>query len=203
MAESRISIWNKALGWIGTRIVASEQENTQEAIQCRLYWDSARRQVLRDFPWNFAQRRASLAEIPLPDGWEGEYTHAYALPDDCIQVRAAISPCMGRLPGRQSRHYRIVLDKASNRKALLTNIPAAILEYTADVADTILFDDSFMHLLTRKLAALIAVPLLKNNPPKVNELELLYQAAIPPARQANTEEEYTRPAPDSWLAIRG
>ena len=56
-----LQVWNMALGWVGTRTVAAENENTQEAVQCRLFWDNARRQVLRDFPWNFARRRARLA----------------------------------------------------------------------------------------------------------------------------------------------
>ena len=69
MTISQISIWNRALGFLGTRTVASERENTPEALQCRLYWDSARRQTLRDFPWNFAQRRSWLARLPLPEGF--------------------------------------------------------------------------------------------------------------------------------------
>ena len=50
MTISQISILNRALGFLGTRTVASELENTHEDLQCRLYWDSARRQTLRDFP---------------------------------------------------------------------------------------------------------------------------------------------------------
>ena len=50
MTISQISILNRALDFLGTRTVASERENTPEALQCRLYWDSARRQTLRDFP---------------------------------------------------------------------------------------------------------------------------------------------------------
>ena len=86
MTISQISVWNRALGFLGTRSVASEQENTPEALQCRLYWDSARRQVLRDFPWSFAQRRAWMALVPLPEGFAPEFRFAYALPDDCLKV---------------------------------------------------------------------------------------------------------------------
>lgn len=80
MTISQITVWNRALGFLGTRAVASEQENTPEALHCRLYWDSARRQVLRDFPWSFAQRRAWLARMPLPSGFEQEFSFAYACP---------------------------------------------------------------------------------------------------------------------------
>ena len=66
MTISQIDVWNRALGFLGARSVASERENTPEVLQCRLYWDSARRQVLRDFPWSFAKRRAWLALQALP-----------------------------------------------------------------------------------------------------------------------------------------
>ena len=78
MTITQISVWNRALGFLGTRSVASEQENTPEALQCRLYWDSARRQVLRDFPWSFAQRRAWMALVPLPEGFAPEFRFAYS-----------------------------------------------------------------------------------------------------------------------------
>ena len=65
---TQIAIWNRALGFLGARGVAAEDENTPEALQCRLYWDSARRQALRDYPWAFAQRRAWLARVALPLG---------------------------------------------------------------------------------------------------------------------------------------
>ena len=46
---TQIAIWNRALGFLGARSIAAEDENTPEALQCRLYWDSARRQALRDY----------------------------------------------------------------------------------------------------------------------------------------------------------
>ena len=76
MTLNQINIWNRALGFLGARGVAAEQENTPEALQCRLYWDTARRQVLRDFPWNFAQRRVWLAPQALPEGFAPEFRYA-------------------------------------------------------------------------------------------------------------------------------
>lgn len=198
---SKIAIWNMALGWVGTRTVASETEHTQEAIQCGLYWDNARRQTLRDYPWGFAMARAFPAEIPVPQGWD-EYPHAYALPDDCLKALTLRTPDMPRVPRRQSAYLRIVLDKHGGRTVLLTDVARPVLQYTADVDNPELFDDLFIDVLARKLAAMIAVPLLKNNTAKVNELEQLYRAAIPAARNADAAETYERDAPDSWLCAR-
>lgn len=196
MTISQISIWNRALGFLGTRTVASERENTPEALQCRLYWDSARRQVLRDFPWSFAQRRAWLARLPLPDGFAPEFRFAYALPDNCLKAHEV------RHEGLTPRPFSLAQNAAAASSLLVTNAARALLLYTEDVQNSRLFDDLFAHMLARKLAALIVVPLLKNNHQKVAELEELYNQSLPQARQATASERREAPAADAWLDAR-
>lgn len=193
---SQMAIWNRALGFLGTRSVASERENTPEAIQCRLYWDNARRQVLRDFPWPFAQRRDWLARLPLPDGYELEYRYAYALPENCLKAHEV------RHEGRHKRPFALARHAESERTMLLTSAARALLLYTEDVSNCQIFDDLFAHMLSRKLAALVAVSLLKNNTSKINELEQLYAASLPQARQAAMSEGLEPPLRDSWLDAR-
>ncbi len=202
---SKISIWNMALGFIGTRTVASEDERNLEAIQCSLYWDSARRQALRDYPWNFAQRRAWLAQIPMLDGYEQQYAYAYAVPEDML-LALRIYPhgkdyeIHGDL---ESGRFIIAYDKSSKHPAILTNAHEALLSYTADIEDPSIFDDLFAYMLARKLAALVAISLLKNNSAKVQELEQLYRAAIPNAMQANAREGREAEKMDTWILARG
>ena len=57
-------------------------------------------------------------------------------------------------------------------------------------------------MLARKLAALIATPLLKGSGQKVGELEQLYAASIPPAQRAAASERNDRLAEDPWIASR-
>lgn len=192
-----MTIWNMALGWLGARTIASQDENTQEAVQCRLFWDSARRQTLRDYPWNFAQRRAWLAEIPVPEGWELQYRHAYALPQDCVKAARVLEE------GRRETRFVLGYDPAQGRGVLLSSAVSALLCYTADMPDISLGDDNFAHVLARRLAALAAVPLLKNNQSKVQELEQLYRAAIPNAVEADAGEGREEEKPDAWIAARG
>ncbi|WP_304679895.1 hypothetical protein [uncultured Desulfovibrio sp.] len=199
MTISQISIWNRALGFLGTRNVASERENTPEALQCRLYWDSARRQVLRDFPWSFAQRRVWLARLPLPEGFEREFRFAYALPDDCLKVHEVRHEGIAPRPFSLARN---MADAAGSGAFLATDAARALLLYTGDVRNSRLFDDLFAHMLSRKLAALIAVPLLKNNSQKVGELEKLYTESLPQARQATASERRESAPDDAWLTAR-
>lgn len=196
MTITQISIWNHALGFLGARSVASERENTPEAIQCRLYWDSARRQVLRDFPWSFAQRRAWLGRMPLPPGFEAEFRFAYAVPRDCLKAHEV------RHEGIGPRPFALAQDGEGAAACLLTDASRALLLYTADVRQSGLFDDLFAHTLARRLAALVAVPLLKNNSQKVAELEKLYAESLPRARQAAASEQRGSRVDDAWLAAR-
>lgn len=196
MTISQISIWNRALGFLGTRSVASERENTPEALQCRLYWDSARRQVLRDFPWSFAQRRGWLARVPLPAGFEHEFRFAYALPENCLKAHEV------RHEGIAARPFCLGRSETGDAPLLATDAARALLLYTEDVRNSRLFDDLFAHMLSRKLAAQVAVPLLKSNAQKVGELEQLYAASLQQARQAAASEQRSGLSPDPWLAAR-
>lgn len=85
---------------------------------------------------------------------------------------------------------------------LLTDASRALLLYTEDVQNSRLFDDLFAHTLARKLAALVAVPLLKNNSRKAVELEQLYAESLPAARLASATEGQKNASPDPWIASR-
>ena len=183
-----------ALGFIGTRTVASESERTPEAIQCALFWDSARRAALRDYPWNFAQCRARLAETILPEVRAGDWGYAYALPDRCLKIHQLWSG------GRRARFLPVY---EAERPIILSDGAEAMADYTRDVTETSRWDDAFCGVMARRLACLICVPLLKNNAGKVQELEGLYRAALPEAMQADASEREQRAEPDAWLLARG
>ena len=186
---TQIAIWNRALGFLGARSIAAEDENTPEALQCRLYWDSARRQALRDYPWAFAQRRAWLARVALPAGFEQEYRFAYALPGACLKAHEV------RHEGLLPRPFCLARDPAGDATILLTSASRALLLYTEDVRHCHQFDDLFAHMLARKLACLLAAPLLKSNSQKIVELEQLYSASLPQARQSDASEAVPCPCP--------
>ncbi len=199
---SKLGIWNMALGFIGTRTIASESEKTLEAVQCGIYWDSARRGALRDYPWGFAQRRAWLANVKLPNEYAHQYAYAYAVPDDMLHA-LRIYPSGRDLNDVDCGRFIIVYNAESKQPIILTNTEQALLSYTADIEDSSIFDDLFAYMLARKLAALIAVALLKNNTAKVQELEQLYRAAIPNAIQASAREGFEQVNSDPWILARG
>ena len=191
-----IDIFNMALGFIGTRTIASANEHTPEAAQCSLYWDRARRAALRDFPYRFAVRRVVLAEKVMPDVYAQEWRHAYAVPDQCLKVHAIHDSCNHRC----ERLFRMESD--TEGLLVLCNVPQAMATCTFDVKDVTRWDDLFVMAMARKLACLIVVPLLKNNSGKVQELEQLYQMAIPKSDAQDASESKDKEPPDMWLLAR-
>jgi len=101
-----------------------------------------------------------------------------------------------------SRPFCLAQNAAGDGSLLLTDAARALALYTEDVRNSRLFDDLFAHMLSRKLAALIAAPLLKGSSQKAAELEQLYADSLPPARSAAASERSDRPTEDPWIAAR-
>ncbi len=192
-----IQIWNQALGAIGARTVASETENTPEVIQCKLYWDTARREALRDFPWSFAQARSRLASIPLPEVYMNDWSHAYSIPFGCIKL-------LGVFPqgNRMGSHPFVLTGGNEGNTMILSDVPQAIADYISDVTDVSRWDELFCRILTLKLAMCLVTPLLKGNTSKLTELESLYKQVLPCAQAATASEGKRKTPPDTWLLQR-
>lgn len=192
-SASKIDIFNMALGFIGTRTIASASENTPEAIQCNLYWDRARRSALRDYPYSFALRREKLAARQPESVYAPRWQYAYGIPDGCLKVHALVN-------GRERQAF--CLESDAQGAVLLCNLSPCIALMTFDVEDVSRFDELFALAMARKLACLVAVPLLKNNQAKMQELEALYARAVPKSEGQDASERVEDKQPDSWLLAR-
>lgn len=159
-----------ALGFIGTRAVAGPSERTPEARQCELYWDRARRAALRDFPYPFSKRRIRLARLEVSAVDLAEWSYAYAVPVEALKV----------LSVGDGAKYELM--QGQNGTAIYTDVADAVAVCVVDVEDMALWDELFIMAMAYRLAMLIAVPLLKNNPQKIQELAALYQQALPSAQ---------------------
>lgn len=208
---SRLDIYNMALGFIGSRTVGSPNEQTNEAIQCELYWDRARRAALRDFPYNFSVQRIQLASKAVPDVYcskrvlsDGStflepvtWRNCYAWPQKTLRLLGISSLHASAFP---TRDYRV--ETYGREKVILTNVPEAQADVIIDQDDISLWDELFVNAMARKLACLIAVPILKNNQQKLKELEELYQGAVPRTDGINSSEHREHERPDTWLLAR-
>lgn len=194
---SKITIWNMALGFLGTRTLSSETDQCLEAIQCNLFWDHARRMTLQAYPFQFAQKKMLLAEKILPEEYKNIWHYAYSIPYNCLNAQAITDTNNFY----EQKFFEIILSQ-NEEKMLLCDISPCYLYFTEDVTNTELFDDLFINALAYKLASLIAIPLLKNNSAKIQELTQLYEMAIPKAVQSNARQQKEKPYADEWLMAR-
>lgn len=68
MPANKLTIANQALQKIGSRAIASFiEEGSNEAVAINLVWYDVLKEVLSEFPWTFAQKRAALVPVVPAD----------------------------------------------------------------------------------------------------------------------------------------
>lgn len=192
MLGGRLAICNMALGFVGERLLASLNERTPEALYCKLYYDTARKSVLREFPWSFATMRIYPGECAPPPGYEDK--RAYLMPPDVIKVTSI----------RDGADYE--LRATEQGICLVCGEEDVWAEVIFDQRDEGLFPEDFGLALAYKLALLIATPLLKNNPQKIQELARLYESLLPSlyghAASEGRRQKAARIMETDWIEAR-
>jgi hypothetical protein len=177
---NKVQICNIALQNLGATKITSITENTVEAIECNLRYDTARRALLAMHPWNFAIRRALLnANVSAP---AFNYGYAYTLPSDFLAL------VMTRLEEQyQSQGSRAVnttqyvedvvtyvgVDKYRIEGGNLISYNSDVgIIYIADVEDEQSSSPHFVDLLGRYLAAQIAYKITGNMAERNAQMEI-------------------------------
>lgn len=154
---AKMDIVNLALANLSREPIQSLSEPNAEAFQIRVHWETALASILRDHPWGFAMRRKPLAALA---GTPVGFSHAYAYPEDCIQARRVLpAGGSGSPPGRAAHPFEIGRSLDGRHKAILTDLPAAALEYTTRLVPCEEFDPQFAVALAWRLAAEISLAL--------------------------------------------
>ena len=182
---SQVEICNIALNHLGTKTIASINENTEQAVRCNLVWNSIRDTVLRDHPWGFArtvETLSLLSDESIP-GWD----YLYAYPTNCIKIRKIYADPNDYNP--LPTEYREFKSPDTNQKSLATNITPAYCEYTYKVTDTTQYDSKFVEAFGYRLAAELAKVLTANFDLSVKMLQI-YSATISDAKRLDQEEEH-------------
>jgi hypothetical protein len=201
MARSEVSICNVALGRLAiSNEIASLTEQSNEAVQCRRFYETTRDRVLTEAPWNFASRRSSLANVGTPpDGWG----YRYRYPNDCLQARKIINPASRSPAADQRIPFAVMEDQDNAGKVIVTDEANAVLEYTLRVTDTTLFSPGFDSALAWALAAEIGGP-LKADVKWIQLAEQRYAMALMQAWANSANEGQEDTAQDSeFVRARG
>ena len=81
---SVVNMCNSALNLLGASTISALTDDTKNARLCNQRYEPVRNRVFRSHAWNCLHKRVQLAQnstAPVV-----EYSHAYALPSDCLRV---------------------------------------------------------------------------------------------------------------------
>lgn len=186
MAQSTVDVCNSALQRLGAASLTSLGDNSREARQCNIAFDSNRRAELRKNIWNFSIKRVQLApDAAAPDF---DYTYQFTLPSDCIRVLLTNDTDLDW--------------KLEGRKILTNRSDVLNLRYVADITDVSQWDPAFYDVVSVSLA-IDMCEALTNSTNKRVALGNDYKEAIAAARQVNALEQLpVEPPMDSFLVAR-
>ena len=79
-----LGIFNRALSELGAKRLASVDDTTPAATDCRDAWAIVRPELLAEHPWNFAKAYTTLSRTTETPAWR--YAYVYNLPADLISL---------------------------------------------------------------------------------------------------------------------
>lgn len=217
VVSSELDIWNLALTRVGHEPLSSLTEKGKSGDRCRLHYPVTRDTVLTAHPWNFAIRRAALAQLAFTPQFEFQYAHALPTVPFCLRVlrteweangysSAAVYGFAG-MHGYQPQtiEWRIetVSINGSGVRALLCNESEAKIEYIARIDDVALFSALFVDALAARLAAEVSMTLTDNQSLTKTMLDM-YTMKMAEARIMDAMEGSPRDVinTDGWLIAR-
>lgn len=138
---SVVDICNKALSLLGQSAITSLDDNTPEALACRIHFEPMLKRVLRGHRWNCVKSRAVLNRLLETPAFGFQYY--YQLPSKCLMALELDNGEYFEVEGRK----------------LLTDSPEANLHYIEFSADTTQFDAQLSDALSYELAGELAYPM--------------------------------------------
>ena len=148
-------ICNMALSMIGQGRIHDLDEESEQARQCKVYYDHIRKTLLSNFTWGFAHRFKRLVKV---EGTFPKWEYAYAYPENCLAVHMVYDQSEDQIKDDIYTEY----DTASiddGRKIILCDFPHAVCDYTANVTNADMFPTVFVTALAQFIAASLAIPL--------------------------------------------
>lgn len=165
---SVVQICNMALSHIGSEARVSSispPDGSVEAGHCATFYDTARTELLEPGNWNFALKRAALAQTTnLSTAW----AYAYVKPSDCQRALRVLRPNVTVTVFNQDSVSAHIDDSDSaafevEGEVIYSNEPDAVLLYTRDVIDTAKFPATFTSALSYLLASYLSGVVVKGN----------------------------------------
>jgi len=187
MATSNVQIANFALTMIDANSISSLTEETEEARKVNAVFEMTRDELLEEFPWPFAIKRASLALLATAPTYQ--YSYAYQIPTDCLRYL--------------DRKYPQWSHRIEEDGTFLTDSSTPNIRYIKKVTDPVVFSAGFASALASRLALALAYSIIGKQT-YIERLEVISTRIVLKAKTVQSQSSGTPRGIDdnTWLASR-
>ena len=195
MAENKLVVINAALRALGE----TEVENVQQSDAASSLddaWDDARRELLSDYYWPFAVKRATLvAASPVLTTEEAlEWDYAYDLPNDWLRTN--------ELSHSGDFRHGLIADWAFENNRILCDHTPVYIRYVFDNEELTSWDAKFDAAMAYQLA-LTSNLQITNSRALTADLDTLLTGKRYAARAKNARDQQPRQRPEgTWNKSR-
>jgi len=149
---SVIDICNSALNLLGASTISALTDDSKNARLCNQRYEPIRNRVFRSHAWNCLHKRIQLAQnstAPVV-----EYSHAYALPADCLRVL--------KIHNGTTDSIASALDYKLEGRNIVTDIGTVFIIYIALETDPNKYDAYLQESISHQIAADLAYAITNN-----------------------------------------
>ena len=164
-ALSEVDVLNAALLKIGADTITGIDDGSVNAERCKILYPPLRRAHLRMHHWNFAERRATLAQaLPAP---EFEFAFRYPLPPNALKLKEYNGTQVDT--SQFIEGFFIANRFKIEGREVFTNDGEVRIVYVADIDDPNLWDPLFYQAMVHLLGADLA-DAIPHDPAKAKNL---------------------------------
>lgn len=185
---SETDLFNSALGLVGANPIRSADDDSVSSAMCMRFYVPLRNGLFRSASWNFAEKRAQLAQLATPPAFE--FNYAYALPADCVRVWKYNG---GGVTSSAYTYYYPVgmryqpIFKIEGR-SLVSNDSQAYVVYSQKISNPAQWDPLFYQVVETWLASKLAAAIPKDMQKSTQLLNQAVQILLPFALAADGQE---------------
>lgn len=204
MTYSKNIISNMALAACGVNesIDDVDNENTNAAIQCRLFYDHIIALLHGVCEWDFALTEEQLVPVDYAQT-NNLWRFTYKYPTDCKLALRIQNPAV-RTPGQdQQIPFKVRNLTGGYGKVIMTDMENAVLEYNTLITDPALFNPQFAQAASLGIGAHIAAP-LRVDPSLMKLVQGNFSGWLAEAVNTKQREQTDDSEPDSeFITTRG
>ena len=149
---SVVDICNSALNLLGASTISALTDDSKNARLCNQRYEPIRNRVFRSHAWNCLHKRIQLAQNSTSP--VVEYSHAYALPADCLRVL--------KIHNGTTDSIAAALDYKLEGRNIVTDIGTIFIIYIALETDPNKYDAYLQESISHQIAADLAYAITNN-----------------------------------------